>query len=383
MTFPTKIRIKGNYFFLFFAVGCTAPFLPPFFKEYFQLTDRQLGLVLMARPLIIILAQPLWSMIADTSGQRAGLAAILSVMTGLVFMLIPQASGMTMLLIFVGIWALFHSPINSLADAVTFDYLGNHSRMRFASFRVFASIGFIGSVAFVGRILDRFGVEKMFPMYAGLMLLAALTVFRIPATAKMPLKSGWNSVKSVLRNRNVLFFLIAILLGESGNQMAYAFLSLHAKTLGAANLHVGWIWGIATSAEVITLLFFLKISKRIGIKRILMLGTFSGVIRWAGFALVPHWLLLIPFQLLHAMTYSFIYVGSAIFMDMESPREIRFTAQAFFSTIVLNAAAIIGTFTGGQIAHFFNYRILFFGSAILGLLSTLSILFLVKQPSEK
>ncbi len=382
MALSQKARIQSNYLFICFAIGCTSPFLPLFYKEFFHLSDREVGLALMIRPVIALLSQPFWSLITDMSGLRARICGGLVIAAGLCFPLLPTAGSLLALFLFIGVWAFFNSPINSLSDAVAFDYLGHHRRLRFGDLRVYASLGFLIAVSFIGRVFDRTGIQLMFPLYAVLMAGAAFFMFKIPSSEKTAFSAGLLSLRALFKKRNVVLFLSAILLGESGNQMGYAFLSLYGKSLGASNLHIGWIWGLATLSEVVTMLFFPKIVGRWGIKKVLVAGTLSGVLRWTGFILAHHWIALLPLQALHAFTYTFIYVGSAIFMDMEGHSRIRFTSQAFFSTIVINAACIFGSFAGGEISQAWNYRTLFLASASLCLISSLMLVLFVHRPDH-
>jgi PPP family 3-phenylpropionic acid transporter len=172
-----------------------------------------------------------------------------------------------------------------------------------------------------------------------------------------------------------------MLISETANQMAYMFLSVYAKDLGANNSQVGWLWASATGAEMVTMFFMPKIIRRIGLKKILFFGTFFVLFRWAPFAFMDAWWQLLPFQLIHIITLTFVYVGAVIFMDMESSPKIRFSAQAFYSTFVLNGSNILGSYLGGEISQYFGYPALFLISGVMGLISSVIILLWVREPS--
>lgn len=54
--------------------------------------------------------------------------------------------------------------------------------------------------------------------------------------------------------------------------MALTYLSVYEKGLGANNMQIGWIWSLGPCAEVVTMLLFSRVYRRIGIKKILILG---------------------------------------------------------------------------------------------------------------
>ncbi len=380
MQIPIKTLIRSNYFFFGFAVGSWSPFLAPFFQDAYHLNDRELGLLLMVRPAVALLTQPFWSAVTDLSGRRAWLVLLLSILAGAGFPLIIKAGTFAMLLFLFGLWAFFYSPINAILDAIAFDYLGKHRRLRFARLRVFASIGFLIAVAFIGKVYDRVGMESMFPVYAVTMLISAVFMMRIPGNSRTPLLTGWNALKQLLRNKNVLIFLSAVLLLEIGNQMAHTFISVYAKALGADNLQTGWIWAAGTGSEIVTMLLFQRFASRVGIKKLIFIGILSSVVRWTALSFLGDWWQILPFQLLHAFSFTFVYVGASTFMDMESHANIRFTAQAFYSIIVLNLACIIGSVAGGEISHQWSYHTLYFGSAVLAVVALVILSAFVKQP---
>jgi len=378
-----KSAIRGNYFFYSFAIGCAFPYLAVYFKDILGVNDSQLGFLLMVRPAIAILAQPFWSMAADTGGHRGRLAFVLALTAGVLFPFVSLAKNLLLLVGLLAIWSFFNAPLNTISDAVAFHYLGHHKRLRFAYFRIFASFGWIAAVLLVGKIFDRYGVQKLFIFYSVGILIAVLFLWRIPRDEKTTWGRGLDAIRELLTKRNVIFFLIAVFIFETANQMGYAFLSVYSRSLGASYLEIGWIWAIATFSEVITMLTFVHIIKRINLKNILLLAMILTVVRWVPFGLMHVWWQLLPLQILHAFTLTFGYIGAATFMDMESSHEIRFSAQAFYSTFVLNSAAITGAVLGGQISQHWGYSRLYLTSGILALAGAIIMAVFVKNPQSQ
>jgi len=271
----------------------------------------------------------------------------------------------------------------TISDAITFQYLGHHKRTRFAHFRIFASFGWIIAVLLVGKVYDRFGVQNLFIAYSFGIFIASFFLWQIPRNEKTTWSRGLAAVRKLLTKRNVIFFLISVFIFETANHMGYTFLSVYARSLGATYFQIGWLWAIATIAELFTMFTFVYIVKRIQLKNILLLGMIFSILRWVPFGLMHVWWQLLPLQMLHAFTLTFGYVGAATFIDMESSREIRFSAQAFYSTFILNSAAIGGAVLGGQISQQWGYPWLYLVAGILAMVGAVIMAIFVKTPRSE
>jgi MFS transporter, PPP family, 3-phenylpropionic acid transporter len=379
-----KSAIRSSYFLCLFAMGSAFPFLPVFLKERLGLSNLGLGLVLMVRPAMALLGQPFWSWMADSTLRRSRLASLLALMSAILFPLVLMGHRLPAVMLLLSLSAFFVMPLNSMSDTITFDYLGESRRNHFGIFRIFASLGYFFAVMVSGSVYDRLGLRWLFLIFALAMLGSSWFIKKVPSRRrpKQERNPGWGSLLSFLKKRNVLLFLLAIFVSETANQMAYLFLSVYAKSLGANNAQTGWIWASATGAEMLTMLAMPLIIRRMGLRRILIVGTFFVLFRWAPFAFVRDWWMLFPFQCFHMITLTFVYVGAAIFMDAEASPAIRFSAQAFFSTFILNGSSLIGSLLGGEISQRFGCQTLFMVSGLLGVIAAAIVFAFVHTPTH-
>jgi len=379
----SKTAIRTNYFFCLFAMGSAFPYIAPFFKETLHVSNHELGILLMVRPAVALLGQPLWSMAADSFGHRSRLTALLAMLSAMLFPLIFLGRDLLSVVMLIALSALFITPLNSMNDTIAFDHLGHEKRNLFGRFRIFASLGFFVSVALSGILYDRIGLKWMFPIFSAGLLCAAFAIKDVSSKPhRTSIRDSGRALAGFLAKRNVRLFILAMMISETANQMAYMFLSVYAKQLGANNSQVGWIWASATGAEMITMFFMPRIIRRAGLKKILFFGTFCVLFRWAPFAFMNAWWQLLPFQLVHIITLTFVYVGAVIFMDIEGSPKIRFSAQAFYSTFVLNGSNILGSYLGGEISQYLGYPALFLISGAMGVVSSAIILFWLREPSH-
>ena len=244
-------------------------------------------------------------------------------------------------------------------------------------------MGFLAAVAFIGIVYDKTDIREQFGAYTCFVLLTLVFLWQIPSVPKTPFKAGALALRRLLRKRNVLVFLCAVFLVETANGMALTFLSVYCKQLGATNVQVGWVWGMGTLSEIVTMFLFSRIYARLGVKKILLIGVAAVVLKWFPFAHVAVWWQVLPLQLLHAFTLTFVYVGSVTFMDMESHHSIRVTAQAFYTMFILNTAYVVGSILGGQISETFGMRAIYHASSLMACLAFGILLCFVHNPEAE
>ena len=378
---PARRPIIGNYLFFFFAMGGAFPYLAPYFKEMLHVSNQLLGVLLMIRPAVALLAQPFWSYAADVRGKRSHIVFSLALAAAALFPLLLVSRSMPLLISILVVWSFFYTPINSLSDSIAFDYLGHKRRMHFSGLRIFASLGFLLGVTGLGYVYQSAGLAWLFPVFSSGMVAAAWFLWRLPQHPHPPSTRTREAFRHLFQNRNVLFFLGAVLLTETANQMGYLFLSVYARSLGASHIQVGWLWAVGTGSEMVMMLFMPKLIGRFGVQKILLAGMTTVALRWALFAFVHAWWQLFPVQLIQVFTVPFIYVGSVTFMDMESSSDIRFTAQAFYSTFVIHGGMIVGSLVGGKISQHSGYAVLYTIGGGLAVLAGLILVLFVREPA--
>ena len=99
------------FWFVYFAsLGIFYPYFSLYLRENAGLTGTQVGLILAISPLVGMIAQPFWGQLADRTGKRGRLLALLTLATAAGYYAVGVASGF---------WAIvvgFSSIPNSLAN---------------------------------------------------------------------------------------------------------------------------------------------------------------------------------------------------------------------------------------------------------------------------
>ena len=181
-------RLSGFYLFYFAALGALVP--------YWGLYLQDQGLT----PLAIGRADghphrdqadlaPLWGWLADRSGARMRLVRLACLLAALTFAAIFVARGFWGIAAVMFVASFFWNAALPQMEAVTFNHLGARAN-RYASVRLWGSVGFILTVAAVGWLLDGRGTWVVpwvvLALFGGIWLASLL----VPDRGHAPCGSG-------------------------------------------------------------------------------------------------------------------------------------------------------------------------------------------------
>src|ERR1041384_6564401 len=95
------------FWFVYMAsVGIFYPYFSLYLKENAALSGIELGCVLAALPLIGLLGQPLWGYVADRTGARGKIVALLSLGSAVGYLSLGQANGFEYILLATAVLAV-------------------------------------------------------------------------------------------------------------------------------------------------------------------------------------------------------------------------------------------------------------------------------------
>ena len=110
---------------------------------------------------------------------------------------------------------------------------------------------------------------------------------------------------------------------------------------------VGALWAIGVFAEVVLFAFSAQVVRRFGPAQLIVAGAAASVVRWGLMAFDPPLGVLIPLQVLHALTYGAAHLGAILFITRAVPHNGMGSAQAFYATIAAGLAlGIVGLLSG-------------------------------------
>jgi PPP family 3-phenylpropionic acid transporter len=342
------------WFFALGAVGIHMPLYGMYLEQNQSLSGAQVGLVLACFPLVGMLAQPLFGQLADRSGSRARVLALIIVLTAIGYAAVGALDGFAPLLAGTALLACAQTALIPSCTAVTLELRGSRA---FSRLRAFGTLGFgVFLVAFQPLLMayqhwrgleaipgatSQPGLGLIFGAAAACSTAAALCALVLPrgAAPERAQRGDWRALWQLPA------FPRAIALGL----LAYLFLqgplvmlpNLVAARGGSAR-EVSWIWLAMLSLEVPLLLAAGAGIARFGVRGLLAIGLFAGGLRWALCGASGDLFLLYATAPLHGVCVAGLQVGLSLHIEACVPERLRSTAQ--------NAVAAFGLGLGGMLS---------------------------------
>ncbi len=339
-------RLSGFYLFYFASLGALVPYWGLYLKwlGFGPVRIGELMAIIMATKIV---APNVWGWIADHRGQRMAIVRLASLMAALAFAGVFLGRGYWWLAAVMSVFSFFWNAALPQFEATTLSHLGE-SAHRYTRIRIWGSVGFILTVALLGRYLDRFGagiVPGAVLVLMGGIWLSSLTV---PEHAAGHHSLDHASLRQVLRQPQVLALLVACFLIQMSHGPYYAFYSIYLKDHGYSSSLIGQLWALGVLAEVGLFVVMHRLIARFGLPSLFLVSFALTTVRWVLIGLFPDLLsLLVLAQTLHAASFG-IYHAVAIqlfhrfFVGRHQGR-----GQALYSSLSFGAGGAVGSLASG------------------------------------
>ncbi|MCG6189214.1 MFS transporter [Maribellus maritimus] len=324
-------------------------------------TEKALILSSMALGCIL---SPVIGMIADRFFAGQKVLAGLNIINAIMLFLAGTTNNSDLLFVYLLIAMFGYMPTWGLTSSISMAHLSSEE---FPKVRVFGSIGWVASGIFSIIFIKFFNIDfdgTNIPFYcgAGVSLLAAATNFTLPNTPPQAKKEkisfieifGLGTLK-MMRDRNFAIFIIFSFISMIPFAMYYSFFSEFLLHINTKYISVTMNWGIL--AEMGFLLLVSPAIKKLGLRKVMILGLVALTIRYlafyAGGVISQSWMYYIGI-LIHGLIFGFFYVGGQIYIDKKAPAELKSQAQGFIFLVTFGVGLLAGNFICAHIIDFFR-----------------------------
>ena len=176
---------------------------------------------------------------------------------------------------------------------------------------------------------------------------------------------GLRAFKLFKVKRMAIFFIFSMLLGVSlqitnsyGNTFITSFSEIpeFANTWGAHNANA--LISLSQMSETLCILLIPFCLKRFGIKGVMMMSMFAWMLRFGFFGLGDTgsglWLLVLS-CIVYGVAFDFFNVSGGLYVDQETTKDIRSSAQGLFMIMTNGVGATIGTLGAQAVVNRFVY----------------------------
>ncbi len=333
------------------------------------------GIVSIFMPGLIGIIADRWVPAQKMLGICHALAAIFMLGAGYYGFMAGSEAQFSMLFPLYSLSVAFFMPTIALSNSVAYSVLGMSGLdtvKHFPPIRVFGTIGFICAMLFV----DAIGFQNTYAQFfvSGILsIVLAVYAFTLP-NIEIVKTNEKKSVADALglkafalfkQKKMAIFFIFSMLLGVSlqiTNGYANPFISSFkeipefASTFGAN--HANTLISLSQVSETLGILLIPFFLRKFGIKRVMLMSMFAWVLRFglfgAGNPGPGVWMFILS-MIVYGIAFDFFNISGSLFVDKETDKSIRSSAQGLFMMMTNGFGATIGTLGAQAIVNRFVY----------------------------
>lgn len=364
-------RLSWFYFFYFASLGALVPFWGLYLKDrgFSALEIGQLMAILMATKLV---APNIWGWLADRSGRRMPIVRMASLLSLLVFIGVFRAEGFWMLALVMALFTFFWNASLPQVEAVTFNHLRERIH-RYASIRLWGSVGFIIAVVSLGQALEWTDTGLVPLVVLALYLGIWLSSLTVPESGGVIHQEHQGSILGLLRSSEILAFFFACFMMQASHGAYYAFYSIYLDAHGYSKTLIGGLWALGVVFEVLVFLVMHRLLHRFGARRVLITSLVLAVLRWLLIGGFPDHLWILVFaQILHAATFGTFHASSIHLVHHYFTGRFQGRGQALYSSLSYGGGGALGTLLSGYLWSDAGPGVMFVFASAGAMLGTIS-----------
>lgn len=268
--------------------------------------------------------------------------------------------------------SMFYMPtiaLNNTVSYIALEQKGLDIVKDFPPIRVWGTIGFVLAMWVID--LCGWNATNMQLVFAGvsafLLGLYAFTMPKCPPpkssnNASFLATLGLDAFVLFKQRKMFIFFLFAMFLGAAlqitnafGGSFLDSFNTTHPDSFGVKHpILLLSISQISETLFILTIPFFLR---KFGIKKVMLISIFAWVLRFGLFAIGDPGsglALLVLSMIIYGMAFDFFNISGSLFVEKESPSNMRASAQGLFMFMTNGVGAMCGGYGAGLVVDHFT-----------------------------
>lgn len=326
------------------------------------LDDATVALLLMAFPLGVLIAGPVFGAIADRSGKLAALLRTTAVGAGIAAVALAASHGPLAVALSLGALALLRAPLFPLVDALVVDLLGSQQR-DYGKIRAWGSVAFIVMVQVAGAWIHETAAAPR--ILAGLCLAGCgVLVFLLPAPppdAAAALRVRFDQAGQLGLGG---LWLLATLIGLSTAMYDFLFV-VHFESLGGSPRLAAAAIGVGVALEVAIMATSAWWLGRLGPQRTILFAAVAGALRWTVTAWATEPWLAASIQVLHGVSFGAFWVAAIALVAERAPPLRRAGATGALLATSAGLGPLLAMAAASQLLPRFGSRSLFVVAAAI------------------
>ncbi len=196
---------------------------------------------------------------------------------------------------------------------------------------------------------------QLFALSSLFFLIAFIMSLRLPRARAMRVKIPLFPREVIRRNLGVY---ISYFLRNTGASSIWVIFPIFLTDIGASKFWIGVIYFLNSGSQVVMMRFV----DRFRDTHLISLGVLVSSIVFLSYSFATHYTQVIPLQLLLALSWSCLYVGSLMYM---TERNIERATSVGMLTSVISISGAFGPLLGGIISQLYGFRAVMYSAALL------------------
>ena len=363
MKLATRVQLSVMMFLEFFIWGAWFVTMGTYLATTIKATDEQNGWAYGTQAWGAIIAPFVIGLIADRFFSAQKILGVLHLAGAALMYYISTTANFASFYPPLLVYMILYMPTLALVNSVSFKQLTNPEK-EFSGIRVWGTIGWIVAGLIIGWLAwEQSGsLVNTFRLTAILSAILGVFSFTLPNTpppragSKVTMGEilGLDALKLLKDRSFFIFFLSSMLICiplafyyQETNQ----FLNELKVSGAAAKMSMGQM------SEMIFMVLMPLFFRKLGVKKMLLLGMLAWVIRYLmfGFGDAGSGISLLYIGIiLHGICYDFFFVTGQIYTDERAGEKIRSSAQGMITLATYGLGMLIGFWFAGKISGYFK-----------------------------
>ncbi|MBT1697259.1 MFS transporter [Fulvivirgaceae bacterium PWU4] len=369
MKLPIRVQLSLMMFLQFFVWGAWYGQMGKYLTNQLAASGDQVGFAYAAFSVAMIAAPFFVGMLADRYFAAQKVLGILNLSGAALLFFLTQIQDPDVFIVVMLLYCLTFAPTIALTSSISMRQMTNPEK-EFPAIRVFGTISWIVVVNIVGfmGVGDQVTIFQISMIAAALLGILAFSLPNTPPLSTGPVTFGQIVGKDAFvlfkdRSFTVFFFSSILICIPLSFYYAWANSSLtdgYIRAFPAADpnsFNIENKMSLGQASEVIFMLLLPLAFRKLGVKKILIIGLIAWIIRFLffgyGTADTSAWMLYAAI-LLHGVCYDFFFVTGMIYTDLKAGDKIKSQAQGLISIATYGIGMFIGSVIAGKVKDLYS-----------------------------
>jgi len=359
MTLKLRVQLSSMMLLQYFVWGCWYVTMGNYLMKTLNFGGEQVGHAYGTFAIAAMISPFFIGMIADKYFAVEKLLGTLHLIGAILLFGISQVQTFGNFYILLLAYSFCYTPTLALSNSLSFSQLNDPGK-EYPGIRVVGTIGWIIAgltIGFLG-IEDKATFFKIAAAVSAILGLYSFTMPHVPPKKDQKKKSftqilGLDAFK-LFKEKDFAIMIISSVLISIPLMFYYSFTNAFFNEKGMANAAGKMTMG--QMSEIIFLLVMPFFFKRLGVKKMVLIGMAAWIVRYILFAYGNNETLVWMFYLsiiLHGICYDFFFVTGQIFVDKRAPENLRSSAQGLITFATYGLGFYIGTLASGKIVDMY------------------------------